>query len=142
MYYFFPISRRPLLTKKLGTILPRQYPLPSPKSYYSIPTGISGIHFEWGFHGRPRNGFGVKLHFEKGSKEFNRKTIEIIEKIKLQIEQSLGEKVIFQKDWGKNWSRLYIEKNEGRMTEELKDWTVKKMKILIEILQPELDKIK
>jgi len=130
------------LANKLKTLLPKQYPAPTPKSYYQIPTGISGVHFEWGFHGRPRSSFGVELHFEKGNKDFNKGTIEIIEKLKTKLEQSLGEKIIFQKDWGKSWARLYIEKNEGKMTDELKEWAVKKMKILIEILQPELDKIR
>lgn len=130
------------LIEKLKIVLPRQYPMPAPRSYYQIPTGISGVHFEWGFHGRPRSSFGVELHFEKGNKEFNKNAIEEIEKLKTELERNLGEKVIFQKDWGKNWSRLYIEKKEGKMTEELKKWAVEKMKIFIQIIQPELDRMK
>lgn len=130
------------LIEKLKTILPKQYPTPVPKSYYQIPTGISGVHFEWGFHGRPRSSFGVELHFEKGNKKFNENLIAKIEMKKTKLEQSLEEKIIFQNNWGKSWARLYIEKNEGKMTDELKDWAVKKMKVLIELLQPELDIIK
>ncbi len=130
------------LSNKLKTILPGQYPVSLPRSYYQIPTGIAGVHFEWCFHGRPRNVFGVELHFEKGNREFNKNAIEKIEKLKLKLEQALGEKVVFLKDWGKIWARLYIEKKEGQMTDELGDWAVAKMKILIETLQPELDKIR
>lgn len=129
------------LSNGLKVILPGQYPVPQLKSYYQIPTGIAGVHFEWCFHGRPRSTFGVELHFEKGNREFNRNAIERIEKLKSKIEQVFDEKIIFLKDWGKIWSRLYIEKKEGKMTEELKEWAVSRMKVLIETLQPELDKI-
>lgn len=130
------------LIDKIKVVIPKQYPNPAPKAYYQIPTGMSGVHFEWGFHGRPRSSFGVELHFEKGNKEFNKKAIDKIEKLKTKIEQATNEKVVFQKDWGKNWARLFIEKNEGKMTNELKDWAVDKMKIIIEILQPEIDSLK
>ena len=130
------------LVNKLNSILPKRYPNPTPKSYYQIPTGLSSVHFEWGFHGRPRSSFGVELHFEKGNKEFNKTAIDKIEKLKTKIEEATNEKVIFQKDWGKSWARLYIEKNEGKMTNELKDWAVRKMKIIIEVLQPEIEKLR
>jgi hypothetical protein len=35
-----------------------------------------------------------------------------------------------------------FRKNEGKMTNEVKDWAVEKMETFIEILQPELDKLK
>jgi Domain of unknown function (DUF4268) len=130
------------LIKRLKNVLPKQYSNSSPKSYYQIPTGIGGVHFEWGFHGRPRSSFGVELHFEKSDADFNKSSIDEIEKLKSKIENAIGEKVIFQKDWGRSWSRLFIEKNEGKMTDEIKEWAVNKMKILVEILQPELDKLR
>lgn len=115
---------------------------PSPKSLYQIPTGISGVHYEWAFHGRPRSSFGVELHFEKGSREYNRSAITKLLSLKTEIESQTGEPVVFQSEWGKNWSRLYIEKKEGAMTEELKKWAVKNMVIFYKLLQPELDKLK
>jgi len=131
------------LINKLKSVLPnQQYPNPKPKAYYQIPTGLSGVHFEWGFHGRPRSSFGVELHFEKGDKEFNKTAIDKFERLKTKIEQETNEKVIFQKDWTKSWARLYIERNEGKMTNELKDWAVDKMKIMINILQPEIGKLR
>jgi hypothetical protein len=130
------------LINRLNLIIPDQYKEPGPHNYYSIPTGISGVHFEWLFRKRSRSSFGVELHFEKGNREFNKKAIDKLEILKMQLETALGEKVVYQKDWGRNWSRLYIEANNGEITEELKIWAVQKMKILIGILQPEIDKMK
>jgi hypothetical protein len=130
------------LILKLKSSLPGNYPNPSPSSYYQIPTDISGIHFELGFHGRPRSWFGVELHFEKNNKEENQKYIEKIEELKSTIEKDLEVEVTFQRDWGEKWARVYIQKPEGKMTDELKDWAVNKMVILIKLLRPELSKIK
>ncbi len=45
---------------------------PQPRSYYPIGIkGAPGVHFEWGFHGRPRSSFGVELHFEKANRNEN-----------------------------------------------------------------------
>lgn len=129
------------LADRIKLVLPNINPRPTSSVYCQTPTGIGGVHFEWGFHGRPRSSFGVELHFEKGDKEFNKGTINKLKVLKEKIEHATGEKVIFQEDWGKIWARLYIEKNEGKMTEELKVWAVDKMRILINLLQPELDRL-
>jgi len=129
------------LVSRLNAIIPRDYPKPGPRAYYSIPVG-KGVHFEWAFHGRPRSSFGVELHFESGNKNWNIDTLkEIVKLKKAEIEQKTNEKVIVQENWGSNWTRMYIEKNEGKMTEDLKKWAVEKMKIFIEILQPEIEKL-
>lgn len=120
----------------------RDYMAPSPRSIFQISTGISGVHFEWAFHGRPRSSFGVELHFEKGNKASNLRMVERIEQLKDVIEKNLVEKVTFQKEWGKAWARLFVEKQEGKITEELKVWAVDMMVKLINLLQPELDNIK
>jgi len=130
------------LVSRIKKQIPREYMTPSPRSIFQISTGISGVHFEWAFHGRPRSSFGVELHFEKGNKASNLKMIERIEQLKDVIEKELGEKVTFQKDWGKAWSRLFVEKQEGKITEELKGWAVEMMVKLIKLLQPELDNMK
>jgi len=132
---------RELINNIKGKI-PISLPAPKPMGYYQIPTGISAVHFEWGFHGRPRSSFGVELHFEKGNKETTRNLLKEMEKAKNEIEKATGEKVIFQEDWGRTWARLYLEKNEGKMTDELKKWAVEKMTILYKLLQPKLDKLK
>lgn len=122
--------------------LPREYASPSPKSYYQISTGLSGLHFEWCFHGRPRSSFGVELHFEKGNREANVQLFSACARLKEQIESALQEALILQPDWGKVWTRLFIEKKQGNINNELQEWAVEKMYILIQILQPELDKAK
>jgi hypothetical protein len=122
--------------------IPVSLPEPYARSYYQIPTGTSGVHFEWGFHGRPRSSFGVELHFEKGDKESNKSLLKEIEKSKNEIEKETGEKVMFEEDWGKTWARLYLEKDEGKMTDELKNWAIEKMTILYKVLQPKLEKLK
>lgn len=122
--------------------LPREYVAASPKSYYQIPTGLSGIHFEWGFHGRPRSSLGVELHFEKGNKEQNQILILACAQLKNRLEAETGEPVIVQNEWGKTWARMYVEKQQGKMTDDLKQWAVDRMHTLIQVLQPELDRIK
>lgn len=130
------------LISRLKNTIPLSYSDPSPKSYYQIPTGISGVHFEWAFHGRPRSSFGVELHFEKSNREFNKAAFNEMEKLKSKIEEETGERINLQRDWGKSWARLYIEKSEGKMTEDLKTWAVEKMDKLFRLLQPELEKLK
>lgn len=115
---------------------------PYPRRYYSIPTGISNVHFEWVFWGRPRSSFCVELHFEKRDKEANRNLLKEVKKLKNEIEREAGEKVLIQEDWGKFGSRLYIEKKEGRITEELKKWAIEKMRIFYKLIQPKLEKLR
>jgi hypothetical protein len=114
---------------------------PSHVEYRYTQTGINGVHFEWFFHGRPRS-LGVELHFEKSDKKLNIQMIERLEHLKDAIEQNLGEKVTYQKDWRTRFSRLFVEKKADELTEELKTWAVEKMVALIRLLQPEIDKMK
>ncbi len=130
------------LIRLIGDKLLISLPEPRPQAYYQIPTGIGSVHFEWGFHGRPRSSFEVGLHFEKGNRDANQNLLKEMDKSKDRIEKETGEKVIFQEDWGKALARLYVEKNEGKMTDELKKWAVKNMIILYGLLQPELDTLK
>lgn len=115
-----------------------------PKTYYfcQIPTGLPCVHFEWSFWGKPRSKFGVELHFEKGTREASSTLLRKFEPLKEDIEKVTGEKAIFQENWGSHWSRLYIEKKEGEMTEELKKWAVEKMTLLYNFLQPKIESMK
>jgi len=131
------------LVKRLNSDLSSDYREPKPISYYQISVkGLNGAHFEWGFHKRPKKAFGVELHFEASNKEFNKANVARLNKLKPVLEEKMGQKVIFQPDWGKNWSRIYIETDiENGITEELKIWAVIKMKNLIETIRPELERI-
>jgi hypothetical protein len=130
------------VVERLKTKIVREYVTPCPRSYYLIPTGIRSVHYEWGFHGNPRSKFGVELHFERGNRQLNLQLLSYIEEYIPKLEEALHETVKVQKEWGKNWSRIYIEKNEGQFTDELKSWAVEKMEIFINVIQPILNTIK
>lgn len=130
------------LANRLSSRISRPLKEAVPKGYYQIPTGISGLHFEWVFHGRPRNSFGVELHAEAGNEKANRDIISSLAVFKESIEKKTSEKLIIQEIWGKKWARLYMEYPSGEITEDLKAWAIDKMEVLIKILQPEIDKLK
>ncbi len=129
--------------QELGNRLQEKVPsaIAKPKSLYycKIPTKIAGIHFEWAFGGTPRATFGVELHFERSSKEANIALLKKFEKYNDDIEKATGERVIFEENWTSRLARLYLEKKEGQMTEELKTWAVDKMAALYNLLQPKLE---
>ncbi|MCX7957598.1 MAG: DUF4268 domain-containing protein, partial [Deltaproteobacteria bacterium] len=129
------------LRKELESVLGRKLPDPKPKHFYQIPSAINGVHFEWVFYGRINRRFYVALDFETNDREFNKSSVEKLEMLKSKIEQETNEEVIFQKDRGNNWTRIYIMKDEGKMSEDLKEWAVKNMKIFIDILEPEISKL-
>ena len=134
--FFNDIKQR--LEEKIFLKLPE----PAPRSYYQIPVGKGAMHLEWAFHGRPFKSFGVELHFERMKKERNEEYLAIFERYIPQIEERAGEKIFCQKDWGRAWSRLFLQKDEEAMTEELKNWAVDKMASFFLLLKPEFDKIR
>jgi hypothetical protein len=117
-------------------------PEPKPIAYYQIPTGISKVHYEWIFWGRPRSDFGVQLHFEKTDREANVKLLNELKKYRDEIESQTKWKVRVESKWGpnNNWASLSLDKEEGKMTEDLKIWAVNTMEKLIRIIQPKLEK--
>jgi hypothetical protein len=133
------------LIERIRDQIPYNCEEPIKKPYYQFQTEIYGVHFEWWY--RPKiNGLGVELHFEnKKNKRENIQMIEQLEPLKDVIEKSLGEEVIYEKEWNygslKGASRLFVEKQAETITEELKIWAVVKMVILIKLLQPELKKM-
>jgi len=130
------------ITKKLNQKVSIPLKEPTPQSYYQIATGLSSIHYEWGFHGRPRTSFGVELHMERGDKKYNSQLMRKLSDCHATLEKQTSEKVIYQEDWGQKWSRIYIEYPHAEINDELKQWAVKMMAILINVIQPEIDKIK
>jgi hypothetical protein len=128
------LRARRRIKERLPTVTAKPYA----RYYCQIPSGIGSIHYEWMFKGNPRRGFGVELHFEKSNKEQNIKYLNRLERSKDELEKALGEKVVFQPNWGKVVGRLYIQKNEGQMTEELKQWAIDKMAILYNTLQQKI----
>jgi hypothetical protein len=129
------------LISRLKVQTPRDYPTPQPRYYYQIPTGIGSVHYEWSFHGRPRDSFNVEFHFEKASKEENLEIFSHVESKIPQLEEALQEKVTIQKEWQANGLRFFIAKAEGEFSEELKEWAVQKMATFYKILQPVFSKL-
>lgn len=130
------------LTKRLNQQISLSIKTPTPQSYYQIPTGISGVHFEWAFHGRPRSTFGVELHMERGDKKYNTQLLKKLTPFQNILEKQTSERVIYQEVWGQKWSRLYIEYPHADITDEIKKWAVTIMATLINVLQPEIEKFK
>jgi hypothetical protein len=130
------------LTKRLSLRISKTLKEPDPSSYYQIATGMGGIHFEWGFHGRPRSSFGVELHLERSDSKSNKEIVRKLATSKNIIEKETSEKLLIQENWGQRWSRLYMEYPHGDITDDMKNWAIDKMEVLIKTLQPEIDKIK
>ncbi len=84
---------------------------------------------------------GVELHFETSDRKRNVTFLREIVRYKDEIERATGEKVVLQEDWGKVWSRLYVKKQGGQLTEELKAWAVEKMAIWYKLLRPKVGKL-
>jgi hypothetical protein len=130
------------LSGRLKEKVPTAIGRPNRNYYCQIPIGLSGVHFEWLFWGNPRAKFCVELHFEKGNKESNLAVIRELEKYKEEIEKATSEKVFIQENWGAKGARMYLEKKEGNMTEELKTWAVEKMALLYNFLLPKIEALK
>jgi hypothetical protein len=128
------------LIERIREQLPLTLSPPSTRSYYQIRTNPGGIHYEWGFHGRGRTSFGVELHFES-SRALNYERIMSLQKKEEQLKEQLGSELVFEKEWGKNSSRVYLEYPSGKMTEELKKWAIENMLKFYKTFQPLLDKM-
>jgi len=117
---------------------------PLPQNWLTVPAGHKDVHLEWSFHGvgiGRRNSFEVGLHFERQSQDENKQLFDFFKKQEdaLKKELELDEDLQFQFPWGKRSARLYVIKNEGVMTKELKEWAVATMVKFYNVLKPKLD---
>ncbi|GAH13753.1 unnamed protein product, partial [marine sediment metagenome] len=106
--------------------------------------GIGGIHLEWAFnvgYEKKSSWLGTEIHFEKNDREFNHKITEYFENKKDELEEKIGEKLVFQKEWIKNgtWSRIYSKKNAEVITDEVKEWAVDRMGKFYDVFKPLLE---
>jgi len=130
------------ISARLGQRLSQQLKEPKPISYYQIETGISAVHFEWGFHVRPKGCFGVELHLERWDHNYNKNLLNKLIHLQEKLEMESSEKLIIQENWGQKWARMYFEYPNRDMGDKIKMWAVDNMEIMIRNLQPEIDKIK
>jgi len=131
------------LADRLSSRISTRLPAPKPgDNHYTFPAGLPGAHFKWGFTGRSRSPFTAGLHFCSKNRDTKLMRLREMRKLRHEIEERTGEKVVFEPEATEREARLYIQKNEGRMTEELKKWAVEKMVILYNLLKPELEKLR
>jgi hypothetical protein len=77
------------------------------RNYQPISTGKAGIHFEWiAYH----DALGVELHFERADTSVNRRLLRIFEQKKLEIEEKVGEPILFDHSFHRRWTRLFVRK--------------------------------
>lgn len=125
------------LREKLPGITHRSAP---PTHFISLLIGYTGIHLEWAFHGQPRSWFEVGLHFEKGNVQENKKLFDHFVSVKNEIENELGGvELEAEFPWMTKCGRIYAQKPEGQMTEDLKDWALDTMERFHSVFKPRLD---
>ena len=111
---------------------------PAPQYYYQLKTKITGVHYEWSFHGNPRSSFGAELHFESGRKE-NLQLFNRLKQQKEEIENQIGQELVWEESWRSKDCRIVLELNQRYIDDQLKQWAIENMKKLIDVLQPLLE---
>jgi uncharacterized protein with ParB-like and HNH nuclease domain/predicted transport protein len=94
----------------------------SGKHYHQIPTGTSGLHYEWGFHGKPRDRIGIELHFESKDPSVNMARLEYLKSHESEWRGWLSDvsNLTFMPTWGSvGWARMFFERPVGALTTEL-----------------------
>lgn len=94
----------------------------SGKHYHQIPTGISGLHYEWGFHGRPRDTLGIELHFESRAPGLNQSRMNYLQGRASEWRDELpeGVELIYLPDWGSTgWARMFFVRPGTDLSPEL-----------------------
>lgn len=125
----------------LATYVQGNYPRPHDQSFYRIQTPVPAVHYEWGFHGRPRSSLGVELHFES-NRQRSEELFLACEPYIPAAEAALGQKVKFENPWGTRWARIYIESDSAEVNDDLAKWAVEKMVTLMEVMKPAIDSLK
>ena len=67
--------------------------------------------------------------------------IELLDKVKDELEKKLGEPLSFQFPWHRKWARVYALKKPIELAEELKEWAVDTMVKFYDLFRPLLDRI-
>ena len=88
------------------------------RNVMQIPTGRSGVHYEWWQQVRSGDALVVGLHFETSSPSVNQRWCKHFRRHRLTIEKAVGEKLIFNPKWGK-WASINIKKPAGDWSDDL-----------------------
>ncbi|MDY9924380.1 DUF4268 domain-containing protein [Methanobacterium sp.] len=124
--------------RELKPEIPEKRPYKS--SYFTITTEYPNIHFEWMFRKRPLKRFMVCLHFETPERSNNKKLLDHFNSRKEEIEEKLpNNKIIFDENWGKQGTQIYIQKDSIELDEENVNWGAETMLKFYETFKPLLD---
>lgn|ERR1019366_10007736 len=133
-------KRNSQILARFRELLPEKAPAHAPQSsYMQIASGYGKIHFQWTYRSRPAKLLNVAVHFETPSKKKNRELCEMLQGHHSQIEEAMGENVIFNPDWKQEWAAVSIERLADPWSDALVQWAAEKMVALIKVLQPLLD---
>jgi len=86
------------------------------------------------------NAIQVALHFEHPQKEENLELLNHFLKYEKTIRDEFSsEEIIFDDEWGKNWTQIYVEREISGLSDEGVEWASGTMVKLHRILKPILD---
>ena len=108
-------------------------------SWREVPSGFPGTHFEWAFHGRPRDSFEVGLHFERSDYDKNISVLRFLQDRADELQERIPEPLVFQEKWGKRWARVYIITMNGETDQANLQWGVERMDLFFDVFQPLLE---
>ncbi|MFQ5997150.1 MAG: DUF4268 domain-containing protein [Dehalococcoidales bacterium] len=110
-----------------------------------VASGKAGIHFEWiAYH----DALGVELHFELPDLAVNKRLLKIFEQKKLEIEERVGEPILFDHYFHKRWTRLLIRKatlgteTPPNLGDATRQWGIETMAKLYTVCKPLVDGLK
>lgn len=112
------------------------------RNYQPISTGKAGIHFEWIAYD---DALGVELHFELSDRAANRRLLRMFEQKKLEIEEKVGEPVLFDDSFHRGWTRLLVQRTvvaaetPPNLGESTRQWGIVTMAKLYSVCKPLID---
>lgn len=107
---------------------------------------IFGIyaHFEWiAYH----DALSVELHFERADPSVNRRLLRMFEQKRPEIEDMVGEPILFVDSFHGQWTRLLVRKatvrteTPPRLGDALRQWGVETMVKLYRACKPVVDNL-
>jgi len=106
--------------------------------------GIGGIALQWAMHGgleKQNSRLAVEILLGKPVKEQNYVILDKLADLQDELQQEIGERLVFQKEWGRSSSRIYASKEASRVTDELQDWAVDTMVKFYDAFGPRLKEV-
>jgi hypothetical protein len=113
----------------------------SSKPYMQIPTGHSGVRFEWAQRGKKQEKvLDVAVQLQTPSKEENQSLCRFLQQHLDKLKNELQEAPTFNPDWGEKWASVYLRRPAEPWTEDVAQWAAEKMHRLIPVGQSLIDR--